>query len=188
MFIVDERVWSYNLFLKGLDALEITDVLQYMNTEESCRLCGYFEEYPDYGRYFLKVSDSIMGFSVYDRGLQVEKFALSRFFELREPYLRVYYYNNKQRGSVPFLKIGDSNNNFVNLSLIHGEKLASGMMYQEIDLSNVSFVSGLYTLYVGEGVREVDIPLVFIGEDIGWDEFERSLGQFSMEFDLGGLL
>lgn len=184
MFIVDERVWTYNLLLKGLDSLEISDVLQYMNTENACRLCGYFDEYPEFGRYFFKVSDSILGFSIYDRGIQEEKFALCRFIVLREPYLRVYYYNNKQCGDFPVLTVSDSNNNSVVLPSEYEENLASGVMYREVNLFDVEFLNGLYTLYVGEGVRKVDIPLVFIGESELWDNFERDYGKFLMEFNL----
>ena len=157
MIIVDERTWTYKLFLKGLDALEITEVLQYMNTEEGCRLCGYFSDYPDFGRYFLKVSDSVLGFSLVNKEFLEEKFALSRFLELGAALLRVYFYNNKQRGDVPPLRIVDQSNVSISVEGGYVEKLASGVMYKEVEIPEGTFVSGLYTLYVGEGVREIDV-------------------------------
>ena len=183
MFIVDEKTWTYKLFLKGLDSIEITEALQYMNTEAGSRVCGYFEDYPLFGRYFLKISDSILGFSVVNKFDGEERFALSRFKTLSEATLRVYYHNNKQRGDVPPLSISNMNNESVSLPPTFVETLASGVMYREFEVPEGTFVSGMYTLFVGEGVRETDVPLVYVGENQDWDSFEEFLGNLGIEFN-----
>ena len=180
MQIVDQQTWSYNLFQKGLDMIEISEPLSYANTAEACRIKSYFDGYPICARYFLKVSSSILGFSVVNKETGQERFALGRMLICGDALLRVYSYSGRQKLNQIPLRLENQTRGVYVIEGVPSERLASGLVINEYELGS-NIMTGLNTLYVGEGVREIDIPLLFVGESEIWDAYEEQVGMFSIE-------
>ena len=180
MQVLSEQEWTFNLFMTGQDSIEISDILDYMEKGDASLLCGYFEDYPDFGRYFVRVGPSIVSFSTLIDG--VEKRSLSRAVTWgTKNELRIYQHRNRTNQAPPLLRLRDESHNIYSLGEVTHVGLHSRLKYTDYLLPD-GLPEGHFDVLIGEGVRLIEVPLIYVGSSQEWDDFEAFIGELSIEF------